>query len=264
MTSLITNTFKQAKAQNRALLIPYITTGWPNKKNTASYMLALEQAGADLIELGIPFSDPSADGPVIQRANEQAIANGVGVKDAFDATKKYRDKGGSLPVVFMGYANPFVRFGLDQLAKQCKSCRVDGILAVDWPPTKNDELGKKLNKVSVDRIVLISPTTSIKRAKEIGRAGSGYAYYVSLQGVTGSSKLDTKKVAASANKIKQVTGLPVAVGFGIRTPKDCQQLGKVFDAVIVGTKLIEVIAQNPNNSIAKAKKLISQFSKALT
>lgn len=249
-------------AGKRALLIPYLTTGWPTPTSTPELMQALEAGGADIIELGIPFSDPSADGPVIQRANEQAIANGITLQHALDATKQYRDQGGTCPVVLMGYANPFLRYGIDKLASACSEVGVAGVLAVDWPPSSNDGLGTALAAKNIDRIVLLAPTTADARATQIGTLGSGYVYYVSVQGVTGGAKLDTQAVAAQAERLRKATSLPVAVGFGVRTPDDCAVLGQAFDAVIVGTKLLEVI-QASSQPVADVQQLITSMREAL-
>lgn len=251
-----------AAAAGRALLVPYLTAGWPALAATPDLLMALERGGADIIEIGVPFSDPSADGPVIQRANEQAIANGVSVAHALAATRSYRVAGGQLPVVLMGYANPFLRYGIDELAAACTECGVAGILAVDWPPSPADGLAGPLAAALVDRIVLIAPTTSAARAAQLAAAGSGYAYYVSMQGVTGALQLDTAAVAATAEQVRSATGLPVAVGFGVRTPEDCRVLGAAFDAVIVGTRLLEEI-QAASDQSGAAEQLLSSMREAL-
>ena len=252
-----------AAADGRALLIPYVTAGWPKLRDTSKLLCSFERAGADVIELGIPFSDPAADGPVIQHANDQALAHGAGVKTACEAVADYRARGGSLPVVLMGYANPFLRHGLGKLAVDCARSGVDGILAVDWPPPspRRDELGTALAKRKLSRIVLVAPTTTDARARAVGQRGSGYAYYVSMQGVTGSKRLDAAAAKRAAARVRRLTRLPVAVGFGVRTPRDCAALGEAFDAVIVGTRLIEEIAK-PRGA-AKAARLLERYRRAL-
>ncbi|MBF2735686.1 MAG: tryptophan synthase subunit alpha [Betaproteobacteria bacterium AqS2] len=250
-------------AADRALLIPYVTAGWPRLADTPKLLRALERGGADLIEIGIPFSDPSADGPVIQRANEQALAHGAGLRTALEAVARYRDGGGTLPTVLMGYANPFLRMGPTPLAAACGRAGVDGVLAVDWPPLRRDPLAAALRGRGVDRIVLVAPTSPAARVAELGRRGSGYAYYVSMQGVTGSRKLDARAAGRAARRVRELTGLPAAVGFGVRTPADCAQLGKSFDAVIVGTRLIEVIGQGRGGGAAAAERLVASCRRAL-
>ena len=259
MSSNITKAFAESK---HSLLIPYIPIAWPTADATVANLQNLEKAGADIIELGIPFSDPSADGPVIQRASEEAIANGANLHKTFTIVKEYRELGGKLPIVLMGYANPFLQFGIDELIKQCLAVTVDGILATDWPTSVNDGLTDKLPD-AIDRIVLLSPTTSKDRIAEIAKYATGYTYYVSLQGVTGSKKLNTDEVTNHAKMIKEITKLPVAVGFGIRTPEDCKVLANSFDGIIVGTKIIEVINENKSNYHDKLHELISSMKEAI-
>ena len=260
MASRISEAFDKAKGP---LLVPYLTAGWPGIGDTASLMAELEVGGAGIIELGVPFSDPSADGTVIQRANEQALANGSGLATALGAAASYRDKGGALPVVLMGYANPFMRMGAEKLAKESARCGVDGIIAVDWPPGKSDGLGDALSSAGLDRIVLVSPTTTEGRMAEIGKHGTGYAYYVSMQGVTGGSSTDLGSVIEFAPKVRKATRLPVAVGFGIRTPADCAKLGEAFDAVVVGTRLLEAIHDAGSKAAKAARELVSSMTKAM-
>ena len=260
MASRIGAAFKPAGS---AILAPYLTAGWPGLGDTPGLMRELEAGGAGLIEIGVPFTDPSADGPVIQRANEEALANGSGLRTALDATLGYREAGGGLPVVLMGYANPFLRMGTGELAKEAARCGVDGILAVDWPPAKNDGLGKELSNSGIDRIVLVAPTTTHQRLGELRRHGSGYAYYVSMQGVTGGSCIDLAEVAKEADKVRSETRLPVAVGFGVRTPDDCMALGKEFDAVIIGSRLLEEIRDAGSKAPSAARALISSMREAM-
>ena len=244
------------------LLVPYITAGWPALDDTPGLMRAVEKGGAGLIELGVPFSDPSADGPVIQRANEQALENGSGLSTALEAAARYREAGGKLPVVLMGYANPFLRMGAGELAERSAESGVDGILAVDWPPDMGSELGAELKERGLDRIVLVAPTTTPERMREIGKSGTGYAYYVSMQGVTGGEAV-AKSAAEAAAVVREKTGLPVAVGFGVRTPGDCATLGDSFDAVVVGTRLLEVIDEAGDSREDAARDLVASMVKAM-
>ena len=248
-TSRITTAF--ATARPRALLVPYLTAGFPSLSDTPALMAALEAGGADLIELGVPFSDPFADGPVIQRANEQALANDASLGTALDAAASYRDRGGTLPVVLMGYANPFLRMGTAKLAKRCQASAVDGILAVDWPATVGDELGQELAAAAIDRILLIAPTTTAARVEEIDAAASGYLYYVSLKGVTGAAMPDLNKTAAAGKELRACTKLPLAVGFGVREPADCAKLGQAFDAIVVGSRIVAAAGEAGSSKAAE-------------
>lgn len=258
MASRIAEAFS---SRGQALLVPYVTAGWPGLGDTPKLMAELAAGGAGIIELGVPFSDPSADGPVVQRANERALENGSGLATALDATRSYRDAGGLLPVVLMGYANPFLRMGADELAGRAEECGVDGILAVDWPPSEGDGLGEELKGAGVDRIVLVSPTTTEGRMREVGGFGSGYAYYVSVQGVTGGSVAKAKEgVGKAASRVRKATGLPVAVGFGVRTPEDCAALARSFDAVVVGSRLIKAVAEG---GPAAARELLESMRGAM-
>lgn len=262
MASRIAATF--AAARPRALLVPYLTVGWPTPAASGGLLAALERGGADIIEIGVPFSDPSADGPVIQRANEEALSQGASLTSALTAAAAYRDAGGTLPVVLMGYANPFLRYGPARLAAACAASGVDGVLAVDWPPGVADGLGGPLATAGIDRIVLLAPTTTQDRATQLGAAGSGYAYYVSIQGVTGTRRLDAAAVAAAGARLRVAVGLPLAVGFGVRTPEDCAQLGTAFDAVIVGSRLLEEIRDAGAQAPAAATRLLAAMREALT
>ena len=246
---------------NGPLLIPYLPPCWPRPDDTLALMRACESAGAGVIELGVPFTDPSADGPVIQRANDLALENGATLERVLKCATAYKDSGGTLPVVLMGYSNPFLQFGPAELARACADSGVDGVLAVDWPPSPGDGLGEELASCGVDRIVLAAPSTSGERLGEIAKHASGYIYYVSIQGTTGSP-MDSDEVASAAQGIRSGTGLPVAVGFGVRTPSDCARLGKSFDGVIVGTQLVEVIGAAGDGARA-ATELLSAMSLAM-
>lgn len=261
MRSRIATAF--AQANGRALFIPYLTAGFPELGDTARLMAALEEGGADLIEIGVPFSDPSADGPVIQSANERALANGSGLRTALDAAAKYRDAGGRLPVVLMGYANPFMKMGAHELARECVRCAVDGVLAVDWPARPGDGLGDELRAQNVDRILLIAPTTGAERARSIAAQASGYLYYVSVKGVTGAGRPDLDEAARAGARIRALTVLPVAIGFGVREPADCGALGRSFDAVVVGSRLISAAAEAGGNAAGILRELAGKMRSAL-
>lgn len=252
-----------AFAADRKLLVPYMTVGFPQADSTVGIMKALEEAGADIIELGVPFSDPAADGPIIQRANEQALANGASLASALAAAKSYRDGGGSLPVVLMGYANPFLRFGLEKLADECSGSAIAGLLAVDWPIGGSDELGAALEGRGVDRISLIAPSTPPERIRSIAENSSGYLYYVSVKGVTGDKKADRSAAVAAGGRIGKLVDLPLAVGFGISTPEDCAALAAGFDAIVVGSRLVAAAAEAGRDAAAAVAGIVSQMRSAL-
>ena len=242
-----------------AALIPYLPTNWPQPDATPALMHACEEAGASLIELGVAYSDPSADGSVIQRASEQALANGATLERSLECARAYRDGGGCLPVVLMGYANPFFQYGAAKLASACAASGVAGVLAVDWPPAAGDGLGDALAAAAIDRIVLVAPTTPQERLAELAAHASGYIYYVSVQGITGAP-IDSAAVARAAARVRGAAGLPVAVGFGVRTAADCARLGRSFDGVIVGTALIEAIAATDDGPAAATAMLAAMVS----
>lgn len=239
----IQTTFSTLIANNRKALIPFITAGDPDPELTVPLMHALVAGGADIIELGVPFSDPMADGPTIQRASERALAHGVSLRHVLRLTAEFRQKDKRTPVVLMGYANPIEAMGLDVFAAEAKAVGVDGVLVVDYPPEEAGRFARAMREHQMDPIFLIAPTTSEARVAEIGKLASGYVYYVSLKGVTGAKTLDVDAVAARLPMIRQRTGLPVGVGFGIRDAETAGAMAKVADAVVVGSRIIEQIEQ---------------------
>ncbi len=248
----------------RPLLVPFLPAGFPRLDATAELMRAAEDHGADIIELGVPFSDPAADGPVIQRANEQALAAGISLASALDAAADYRAAGGSLPVVLMGYANPFLRMGPARLAEACVQAGVCGVLAVDWPPQPGDELGEALRACGIDRIALIAPTTPAERIAFIDTNSSGYLYYVAVKGVTGAAGADAGSAAEAAARIRKSAHLPLAVGFGIADAEAAARYGKAFDAVVVGSRLVEEAGRaRPGREAEAVGTLIGQLRAAL-
>jgi tryptophan synthase alpha chain len=242
------------KAQNRQALIPYVTAGFPYRDITPDLMHAMVGAGADIIELGVPFSDPSADGPVIQKAGDRALALGIGMTQVLEMVKTFRAKDASTPVVLMGYANPVERYdfkhGQDAFIRDAASAGVDGVLIVDYPPEECVEFAAKLKVAHIDLIFLLAPTSTEKRMKLIGELASGYVYYVSLKGVTGSGALDTQAVAAAVPRIKQFVSVPVGVGFGIRDAASAKAVAAVSDAVVIGSRLIQLIEDQPHEKVA--------------
>ena len=231
------------KQQGRKALIPYVTAGDPQPGVTVGLMHAMVEAGADIIELGIPFSDPMADGPVIQLACERALVHGTRLVDVLEMVKEFRTTDSNTPVVLMGYLNPIEAIGHEAFLKQASESGVDGVLTVDLPPEEAESFCEGLKAHDMDAIFLLAPTTTDERIERICRAGSGYVYYVSVKGVTGSSALDVDAVAESVAKIRGVTDLPVGVGFGIRDSESAAAVAQVADGVIVGSVLVNKIAE---------------------
>lgn len=242
--SRIKNAFANLEAQGKKALIPYITAGDPQKEATVPMMHALVSAGADLIELGVPFSDPMADGPTIQLACERALAHNTSLHDVLGMVAEFRKTDSNTPVVLMGYLNPVERMGYDTFAAAAVEAGVDGVLMVDLPPEEAVDVEQYFKSRDLDMIYLIAPTTTDARIETIGKAGSGYVYYVSLKGVTGSKALDVDDVARNLDRIRQHVSIPVGVGFGISNGETAAAVGKVADGVIVGSAIVNLIAAN--------------------
>jgi tryptophan synthase alpha chain len=242
--SRIAACFATLKSNNRKALIPYVMAGDPNPAVTVPLLHAMVTAGADLIELGLPFSDPMADGPVIALAAERALAGGT---STFDMVAEFRKNDSTTPIVLMGYLNPIEIIGYEAFAARAEAAGVDGLLLVDLPPEEAGDLAGILAKHQIDPIFLLSPTTTDARIEHVVKAARGYVYYVSLKGVTGSSALDTVEVAARINAIKQKTDLPIGVGFGIHDRQTAQAVGAAADGVIVGTALVRSFAEHDVN-----------------
>ncbi|ATJ83102.1 tryptophan synthase subunit alpha [Halomonas beimenensis] len=236
--------FAALKAEGRRALIPYITGGDPAPEYTVGFMHALVRAGADVIELGVPFSDPMADGPVIQKACERALKHHVRLTHLLEMVRDFRREDGETPVVLMGYLNPVERMGLETFADQARDAGVDGVLLVDLPPEEADLMGPVLKERGLASIFLVAPTTSSARAATICAHGEGYLYYVSLKGVTGGAAVDAADVAEHLAPLREMTDLPLCVGFGIRDGAAAAEVGRVADGVIVGSALVNRIADN--------------------
>jgi len=250
--SRIAGVFQALQAQGRKALIPYVTAGDPFADATAEIMLAMADAGADVIELGVPFSDPMADGPVIQRAAERALAKGIGMGQVLDHVRSFRGKNSTTPVVLMGYANPVERYGIDRFVADAKSAGVDGVLVVDYPPEECEGFAATLREAGIDPIFLLAPTSTEQRMKDVGRIASGYVYYVSLKGVTGAGHLDTGAVADMIPRIKRHVKMPVGVGFGIRDAETAKAVGAVSDAVVIGSAIVQLLEVQSRDNVAAA------------
>ncbi|WP_027859098.1 tryptophan synthase subunit alpha [Marinobacterium jannaschii] len=240
--SRINSCFEKLGQQGRKALIPYITAGDPSPAVSVPLMHALVEAGADIIELGVPFSDPMADGPVIQLACERALEHNVRLVDVLEMVREFRQKDGETPVVLMGYLNPVEVLGYDNFASQAAAAGVDGVLTVDLPPEEAGEFGEALRANGLDCIYLLAPTTTEQRIQHICDSGSGYVYYVSVKGVTGSASLDVQAVAEKLDLVRKYTDMPIGVGFGIGTAEAAKAVSAVADGVIVGSVLVKQIA----------------------
>ena len=251
--SRIQSTFATLLAQKRRALIPYVTAGFPYADITPELMHGMVAAGADVIELGVPFSDPSADGAVIQKAGDKALAFGIGLGQVQAMVSQFRTQNSSTPVVLMGYANPIERYdqkhGSDAFVRDAAAAGVDGVLVVDYPPEECVEFAAKLRQRGMDLIFLLAPTSTDARMAQIGQVASGYVYYVSLNGVTGSGALDTASVEAMIPRIRRHVSLPVGVGFGIRDAPTAQAIGRVADAVVIGSRMIQLIDAQPRAQV---------------
>ena len=266
--SRIDATLAQLKAQGRKALIPYVTAGFPKPGTTVPLMHAMAKSGADIIELGVPFSDPSADGPVIQKAGDQALAQGIGSVQVLAMVREFRQSNSTTPVVLMGYANPVERYdqkhGADSFIRDAAAAGVDGVLIVDYPPEECVEFASKLRAHSMDLIFLLAPTSTDERMQQVAQVASGYVYYVSLKGVTGSGALNTDEVEAMLPRIRQHVHIPVGVGFGIRDAATASTIGQVADAVVIGSKLIQLVeAAAPGHAPEQARSFMAEIRQAL-
>lgn len=264
--SRIANCFEKLKADGQTALIPYITAGDPEPWVTVQLMHALVDAGADIIELGVPFSDPMSDGPVIQKACERALKNNTSLKQVLQMVHQFREKNSDTPVVLMGYANPLEAMGYESFAEQAGQAGVDGVLTVDMPPEECETFLEAMNKHQIDTIFLVAPTTSEARMATIANVAKGFIYYVSIKGVTGSAALDVNEVNDKLAQLRKHTDLPLGVGFGIRDGKSAAAVAAVADAVVVGSTLVRCIeehADRPEVIPAAVAGLIAEMRHAI-
>jgi len=264
----IKTTFAQLQTEHRRALIPYVTAGFPYADITPELMHGMVAAGADVIELGVPFSDPMADGPVIQKAGEAALALGIGTVQVLDMVRLFRQTNDKTPVVLMGYANPVERYngihGKGSFIRDAAEAGVDGVLIVDYPPEECEEFAAELRAQGMDLIFLLAPTSTPERMEQVARIASGYVYYVSITGVTGAGHLDTEAVGRMLPRIRQYVSLPVGVGFGIRDARTAQAVGSVADAVIIGSKIIQLIEGQPRDQVVPvAREFLREIREAL-
>ena len=261
--SRIQTVFQRLQADGRKALIPFVTAGFPAPELTLPLMNALVEGGADIVELGVPFSDPMADGPTIQRASERALAQGMSLRKVLDTVRAFRASNADTPVVLMGYANPIEAMGQERFVAAAHEAGVDGVLVVDYPPEECVSFAATAKAGGLDPIFLLAPTSGEQRFADVARAGSGYIYYVSLKGVTGSAKLDVDEVARRIPEIRAAVGMPVGVGFGIRDADSAQRIGAVADAVVIGSRIIEEIENNPGEEVARVRDFMRPIRAAL-
>jgi tryptophan synthase alpha chain len=263
--SRIAGVFARLSAEGRAALIPFVTAGDPAPASTVPMLRALVKGGADVVELGVPFSDPMADGPTIQRSSERALAAGMTLAKVLEAVAEYRREDDATPIVLMGYANPIERMGHEAFAKRAKAAGVDGVLVVDYPPEECEPWAAALAAAGIDPIFLLSPTSSPERIEGVSRIARGYIYYVSLKGVSGASHIDTSDVEAVIRRIRAKAKVPVGVGFGIRDGETAARIARFADAVVVGSRLVEEIERSsPAEAPGRAGAVLAEFRAAVS
>jgi tryptophan synthase alpha chain len=262
--SRIAARFDKLRAARRKALIPYITAGDPHPALTVPLMRGLVEAGADILELGVPFSDPMADGPVIQRSGERALKHGVGLADVLSLVAEFRKKDHETPLVLMGYANPIEAMGTSKFVAAANAAGVDGVIVVDYPPEECGDFAQLLRANDIDPVFLLAPTSSDKRIHDVARVGSGYIYYVSLRGVTGAAHLDLADVSSRIPKIRAATKLPIGVGFGIRDAESARRVAQTADAVVIGSRIIqEIEAGSAEQAVSRVKAFLKPIRQAL-
>ncbi len=262
--SRIQTAFEKLKLHQRKALIPFITAGDPNPQLTVPLLHALVEAGADVIELGVPFSDPMADGPTIQRASERALKHKVSLRGVLDMVAEFRKKDSTTPLVLMGYGNPIEAMGWEPFAKRCAEVGVDGVLTVDFPPEESHEAFGHLQRHGIDPIFLLAPTTNDERIAKVAKQARGYVYYVSLKGVTGAGNLDLADIERKIPQLKKHIILPIGVGFGIRDAETALAVAKLCDGVVVGSRIVQEIENSTEqNVVANVGKLVKELRLAV-
>ena len=247
--SRIAATFENLKQNNRKALIPFITAGDPDQEMTILLMHELVNVGADIIELGVPFSDPMADGPTIQRSYERALKHNISLENVLEIVAEFRKTDTETPVVLMGYANPIEAIGRQKFSARAKECGIDGVLVVDYPPEECEEWLESLELNRMDAIFLLSPTTPERRIEQIAKRAKGFVYYVSLKGVTGSAHLDLNEVSNKLVDLRSHISIPIGVGFGIHDSVTARAVSELADAVVVGSRIMKEIEESPREKI---------------
>ncbi len=267
--SRIQTAFEKLKLNGRKALIPFITAGDPDPKLTVSLMHALVAAGADVIELGVPFSDPMADGPTIQRASERALKHHVTLRDVLGMAAEFRKQDSATPVVLMGYGNPIEAMGWEAFAKHCAESGVDGVLTVDFPPEESHEAFGHLQRHGIDPIFLLAPTTTEERIEKVAKQARGYVYYVSLKGVTGAGHLDLGEIERRLPQLRRHISLPIGVGFGIRDAATAQAVSRLCDGVVVGSRIVQEIENSARENstgqqvVTNVSRLVQELRQAI-
>lgn len=262
--SRIQSTFAALAAKNKKGLITFITAGDPSPSLTVPLMHALVEGGVDVIELGVPFSDPMAEGPVIQRACERALKFGIGIKDVIDLVGEFRKTNANTPVVLMGYANPIEHMGQCEFIQAAKAAGADGAIVVDYPPEECEDFARAMQENGMDMIFLLAPTSTEERIAQVAKVGSGFSYYVSLKGVTGAGHIDTKEVAERITAVRKHVKLPIGVGFGIRDAATAKSVAAVSDAVVIGSRIIQELENTPQDKAAETvRAFVAEIRKAL-
>ena len=262
--SRIQTVFSSLKSHNKKALIPYITAGDPHPNHTVNLMHTLVKTGADMIELGVPFSDPMADGPVIQRASERALVHKVGLTKVLQMVAEFRQSDTKTPIILMGYANPIEAMGSEKFTQLAKAAGIDGVITVDYPPEECKEFISQLQANDMDSIFLLSPTSDAARVDLIVNQASGFLYYVSLKGVTGSANLDIEEVKARVAEIRQKTHLPIGVGFGVKDSITAKNVAAFADAVVVGSRMVQAIENsNDDNLVENVSQLMMELRAAI-
>jgi len=256
--------FAELKRRCQAALIPFVTAGDPDLKTTLKILCSLEKNGADCIELGVPFSDPTADGPTIQRSSERSLKNGVSLPAILRMVREFR-RTSEVPLILFGYFNPFFNYGLERFCKHAASVGVDGILCVDLPPEESGELKQWTDAEGLDLIFLLSPTSGPERVKRVARQGRGFIYYVSVTGVTGARQFLDASLRAQVERVRRATALPVGVGFGISSPKQAARIARFADAAVVGSALIQAIEKTQGNAekLKRAGAFVAEMKRAI-
>ena len=257
----LSNAFK--RKDRRAALIPFVTAGFPTADSTVGMMQALAAAGADVIELGVPFSDPMADGPAIQRANEKALANGMTLRRILDQVRQFREENRQTPVVLMGYANSFLRMTPPGFADAAAEAGVDGVIVVDLSDSQRADWKTILAAQNIDLVSLVAPTTDDERLRTIADSATGFLYFISLRGVTGAGHLDVAAIADSLKTIRARTTTPLAVGFGVRTAEQAAALAECADGVVIGSRLVEIAEAHPEEAVARVSGFVAEIGRAL-